>query len=108
DEHYSLLFDGDQVLVRTAIDAGFVCQREDLDLCLQLADPERARSLRVAVPRDEAVDLSTLGRPVQPRHGFGSALEAQLQTYRTDTSINLLQGPYSARQDWLRLWQPWR
>ena len=107
-DRYSLLLDGDQVIVRTALDGGFVCQREDLDLCLQIADPERRRTLRVIVPRGEGVDLSALGRPVEPTHGFTSSLEALLQSYRQDAVINLLQGPYSTQEDWKRLWKPWR
>ena len=108
ETHYSLLLAGDQVIVRTALDSGFVCQREDLDLCLQIADPERQRTLRALVPRGEDVDLTALGRAVEPLHGFASALEALLQNHRPETAIDLLQGPYSTQQDWMRLWQPWR
>lgn len=107
-ERYSLLLDGDQVIVRTALDGGFVCQREDLDLCLQIADPDRRRTLRVIVPRGEGVDLSAFGCPVEPLHGFTSPLEALLHGYRADAGINLLQGRFSAKENWLRLWQPWR
>jgi general secretion pathway protein L len=106
--HYSVLIDGEQVIVRTALDGGFVCQREDLMLFLDLADPQQRATLRVIVPRGESVDLSTLGRPVEPLHGFGSSLEALLQGYRPDAAINLLQGSHSRRENWLRLWQPWR
>lgn len=108
DSHYSVLFDGDQVLVRTALESGFVCQREDLDACLQIADPERRRVLRTLVSRDEDVDPSTLGREVEALHGYATPLEALLQHHQPDSTINLLQGVYSASEDWLRLWQPWR
>ena len=106
--HYSLLSDGEQVLVRTALDGGFVCQREDLSLCLQIADPDNRKTLRALVPRGEDLDLSALGRPVEPLHGFGSAMEALLQNQRAGSVIDLLQGEYSQRQDWMRLWRPWR
>lgn len=108
DQHFSVLIDDGEILVRTGLEGGFVCQLEDLDLCLQIADPESKRTLRVIVPRDHDIDLSTLGRAVEPLHGFGSALEGLLQNLKPDLAIDLLQGAYSARQDWLRLWRPWR
>jgi general secretion pathway protein L len=108
EEQFTLLVDGDGVLVRSGWSGGFTCQREDLDLCLQLADPERVRALRVIVPRNQSFDPSTLGRTVEPVHGFAQPLEALLQNLRMDEAINLLQGEFSARQDLLRLWRPWR
>ncbi len=107
-EHYSLLLDGQQVLVRTTVDGGFVCERTDLELCLQIADPDKRKTLRALVPRGEDIDLSVLGRPVEPLHGFSAPLEALLQNYHPEDAINLLQGQYSQQQDWIRLWQPWR
>jgi general secretion pathway protein L len=108
EEQFTLLVDGDGVLVRSGWSGGFTCQRDDLDLCLQLADPERVRTLRVIVPRNQSFDPSTLGRTVEPVHGFAQPLEALLQNLRMDEAINLLQGEFSARQDLLRLWRPWR
>ncbi len=107
-EQFTLLVDGDEVLVRSDWSSGFTCLRSDLELCLQLADPERLRSLRVIIPRNQSFDPSVLGRPVEPVHGFAQPLEALLQNLRLDETINLLQGEFSARQDLLRLWRPWR
>jgi general secretion pathway protein L len=108
DGRFTLLVDGDEVLVRSGWSSGFCCLRADLELCLQLADPDRQRSLRVIVPRNQSFDPSTLGRPVEAVHGFAQPLEALLQHLHADAAINLLQGEFSARQDLLRLWRPWR
>jgi general secretion pathway protein L len=108
DQQFTLLVDADEVLVRTGWSSGFCCLRADLDLCLQLADPEGQRALRVIIARDQSFDPSTLGRPVEPAHGFTQPLEALLQHLHAAESINLLQGEFSARQDLLRLWRPWR
>lgn len=107
-DQFTVLVDADEVLVRTGWCSGFACQRDDLALCLQLADPESRYGLRVLVPRNQAFDPSSLGRPVEPVHGFSHPLEALLQHLRADAAINLLQGEFSVRQDLLRLWRPWR
>lgn len=108
EQQFSLLVDGDEVIVRTGVGGGFVCQRADLELCLQIADPERQRMLRAIVPRDQDFDPSTLPWAVEALHGFAHPLQALLQNLRPEQAIDLLQGAYSRRQDWLRLWQPWR
>ncbi|WP_028079511.1 type II secretion system protein GspL [Solimonas soli] len=108
DAHFSALIDGGQAIVRTARDGGFVCLLDDLPLCLELADAEKRRSVRVIVPRGEEFDLSRLGWPVEPRHGFASPLEALLQQLRSDDAIDLLQGAYSPQRDRLRWFAPWK
>jgi general secretion pathway protein L len=107
-ERWSALAERDHFMVRHGSFAAFSCRPEDLELCLQLADPERQATLRVIVPRDVAADLSHLQRPVELLPGFIAPLEALLQNYRAETSINLLQGAYSQQEDLRRLWQPWR
>lgn len=108
DEQFTALVDGDSVTVRTAVAGGFVCGREDLELCLQIADPDRKRQLRVLIARNQTFDPTRLPWTVEPLHGFADPFEALLQNFDAATAINLLQGEYSAKQDWLRLWQPWR
>ncbi|WP_169577754.1 type II secretion system protein GspL [Sinimarinibacterium sp. CAU 1509] len=107
-QHFSVLIDGSQVIVRTDASGGFVCQREDLELCLGIADPDKVRTLRLIVPRDQAFDPSTLSWPHELSHGFAEPLEALLQNLRGSQPINLLQGNYSIQQDWLRYAGPWR
>ncbi|HEY1076322.1 MAG TPA: type II secretion system protein GspL, partial [Fontimonas sp.] len=108
ERQFSMLVDGEQILVRSGSDNGFVCAREDLELSLQLADPERERSLRIAIPRDQQFDPSTLGRDVEPLHGYTQPLDALLQALRPAQAIDLLQGNYSAKQNLIRHWLPWR
>lgn len=108
EDQFSLLVDGDEVLARTSGNTGFVCAREDLELCLQLADADRQRRLRILIARDQDFDPSTLPWTGEPLHGFAHPLEALLQHLGDSAAIDLLQGDYSARQDWLRLWRPWR
>lgn len=108
DTHIHALVDGGQAIVRTARDTGFVCLAEDLGFCLELADPDRQKTLRLTVPRDEAFDVSALGWPVEPRHGFATALEALLQQLRAADAIDLLQGDYSPKRDRLRWLAPWK
>lgn len=108
ESQFNLLVDGDQLIVRSGRDSGFVCARDDLALSLQLADPERQHALRIAIPRDQQFDPSTLGRAVEPLHGYAQALDALLPSLRTDQAINLLQGEYSAREGMLRHALPWR
>lgn len=108
DTHCNALVDGDQVLVRSAYGAGFVCQFDDLSFCLELADPEKHKTVGIAVPRGTAIDISNLGWPVAPRHGFSSALEALLQQLRMVDTINLLQGRHSPKRNRLRWFAPWK
>ena len=108
DGQFTVLVDGDEAVVRSSASTGFVCAREDLELCLQLADPERQHTLRILIARDQDFDPSALPWPTEPLHGFAHPLEALLQHLGDSAAIDLLQGEYSAQQDWLRLWRPWR
>lgn len=108
ETHCTALVDGDQVLVRSDRGSGFVCQLDDLPFCLELADPDRKKTVSIVVPRDAAIDVSTLGWPVEPRHGFAHPLEALLQQLRSDDAINLLQGSFSQKRNRLRWFAPWK
>ncbi|MEQ1440557.1 type II secretion system protein GspL [Fontimonas sp. SYSU GA230001] len=108
DNELSLLFDDEEVLVRSGVSAGFVCHRDDLQFCLQLIDPQRGRVLRTLIPRDVAFDPSTLPWAQEALHGFPHPLAAMLQGIARHPHIDLLQGEFSPRQDLLRLWRPWR
>jgi general secretion pathway protein L len=107
-QQFNLLIDGDQVLVRSSHHGGFVCGRDDLELSLQLADPDSQRVLRIAIPRDQNFDPSSLGRTVEALHGYTQPLDALLQSLRPGQIIDLLQGLYSVKQGLLRHWLPWR
>ncbi|MFT4045345.1 MAG: type II secretion system protein GspL [Solimonas sp.] len=108
EQQFNALIDGTQAIVRSGRDSGFVCLLDDLPFCLGLADPERTRTLRVVVPRGDVVDVSVFGWPVEPRHGFATALDALLQQLQTAEAIDLLQGRYSPKRDRLRWFAPWK
>ncbi|HSW15468.1 MAG TPA: type II secretion system protein GspL [Solimonas sp.] len=105
---WSALAENDHMLVRSGPFTAFGCAPEDLELFLQLADPQKESTLRIVVPRDVSADFSRLAWPVELLPGFVSPLEALLQNYRAEAGINLLQGRYSQREDLKRLWLPWR
>jgi general secretion pathway protein L len=107
-ERWSALAESDQVLVRNAAFSAFACSPEDLELMLQLADPDKKAVLRIIVPRDISPDFTRLAWPVELLPGFIAPLEALLQSQRPENGINLLQGRYSQSEDLLRLWQPWK
>ncbi|MDM4772244.1 type II secretion system protein GspL [Solimonas sp. SE-A11] len=107
-ERWSALAENDQVLVRNAAFSAFACSPDDLELMLQLADPDKKATLRIIVPRDASPDFTRLAWPVELLPGFISPLEALLQSQRPENGIDLLQGRYSQREDLLRLWQPWK
>lgn len=104
----NVLIDGEQALLRSAVDAGLVCLSEDLPLCLGLLDPDKQRRLRLIIPRGQNFDPSRLDWPMDVLHGHASAFEALLQELRGASSINLLQGDYSRREHVLRHLLPWR
>lgn len=105
---WSALAENEQITVRTAVYAGFACTPEDLPLYLQLAQAAPETALRIVVPRSYAADLTQLPHPTELLPGFESPLAALLQHYVPERAINLLQGAYSQREDFIRLWQPWR
>ncbi len=108
---WTILMDGDRALVRTARQAGFVADGDNLDTLLRLAlneageaRPERIRIMHsmVAAPSynlDVTTDTETVDEPVLAILGRG---------YEEPSAINLLQGAYSRREQLGRLWRPWR
>lgn len=104
---WSGLCDGTQVIVRTGAWSGFVGAVEDLGAWLDLADPDKAATLRLQIAGD-APDFSTLSRPLELLPGYASALAALAADWKPDRSINLLQGAYSQGRDVNKLWQPWK
>jgi general secretion pathway protein L len=97
-----------QVTVRTGAYSGFCCSPEDLLDYLRLSDPERRYSLRLLLVGDEPQDYTTFDWPVELLPGHRSALQALVHELAPEQSINLLQGAYSPRENYKRLWLPWR
>lgn len=106
--HWTGLAEAGRVTVRTGSWSGFACALDDLGACLQIADPDSQSSLRLFVARDAESDFSRAGRPVELLPGYASGLEVLARHWQPATSINLLQGAYSGRQDWQRVAAPWR
>ena len=94
--------------VRTGTFTGFSCTLTDLEAYLQLADAAATIPLRLFVAKDVDYDFTRLNRPVDLMPGYGSPLEVLVRHWREDTSINLLQGSYSPRQEWQGLGRSWR
>ena len=106
--HWTGYAERERVTVRTSAYRGFSCALADLAMYAQVADPEHQAPLRLAVGRDVENDFTSLGRPVELLPGNASALEVFVKNWQADRSISLLQGTYSAAQDWQRLAKPWR
>lgn len=102
------LAEAGRVTIRTGAFTGFTCALGDLDVHLQLADATGAVPLRLFVAREVDYDFTRLSRPLDLMPGYGSALEVMVRHWRDDASIDLLQGPYSQKQDWQDLGRPWR
>lgn len=105
---WSALAEPDRVTVRTGTFTGFSCTLADLEAYLQLADAAQTVPLRLFVAKGVEYDFTRLARPVELLPGYGSALEVLVRHWRDETSINLLQGRYSQKQDWQGLGRPWR
>lgn len=106
--HWTGVAEPGRVTVRTGLCSGFECAPEDLATFMQIADPDAKVPLRLFVSREVEFDFSTVGRPLELMPGYGSGLEVLARYWNPASSINLLQGAYSERQDWQRLAQPWR
>lgn len=102
------LAEAGRVTIRTGTFTGFTCALGDLEAYLQLADPPALTPLRLFVAKDVDYDFTRLGRPIELLPGYGSALEVLVRHWREETSIDLLQGAYSQKQEWQSLGRPWR
>lgn len=105
---WTAIAEGSHVIVRSGAFGGFACALDDLGSYLALVDPDAQVPLRLFVAHEVEYDFSRLGRPVELLPGHGSALEVLVRHWRPEQSINLLQGAYSAAEDWRRLARPWR
>lgn len=108
DDRWVGLVDAGRATVRSSAFGGFSCALDDLPAYLQIADPEARASLRLFVTRNVEYDFSRAGRPAELLPGNPGVLEVLVRHWRPETSINLLQGTYSEKEDWRRLAQPWR
>jgi general secretion pathway protein L len=108
DGYWSVLPDAGQMIVRSGPYSGFGCVQDDFPLLLEMAENGTAASLRVLVARADGNDYTRLERTLDLMPGFDHPLEALVRNWKPAQSIDLLQGPYSQREDLDRYWQPWK
>jgi general secretion pathway protein L len=125
---WTVLMDGDRALVRTAHQAGFVADGDNLDTLLRLAlneagdaRPERIRIIHpLAAPTPAALAHPCASESSPPELSYDLDATVDTETvdepvlailsrgYEEPGAINLLQGVYSRREQLGRLWRPWR
>jgi general secretion pathway protein L len=105
-EGWSLLVDGDTVTVRDGEFGGFAADMDTLDTLLTLFAakeqlPERAEIFGSTVLELDEIEVEFVDDSLQ-------ALEVLALGWAQGPVINLLQGPYSKREEWGRLLRPWK
>lgn len=108
DGAWSVLPDSGQMIVRNGPYSGFSCVQDDFPLLLELAENGTPANLRVMVTRQDSHDYTRLERSIDLMPGFEHPLEAMVRQWKPMLSIDLLQGPYSQRDDLGRYWAPWK
>ena len=103
---WSLMVDGETVLVRSGEYAGFAADVDNLPVLSALFEarqqlPETAQVFGSTVLDLGAVDVELVDERVQP-------LEWLALGWVQGPRINLLQGDYSRREEWGRLLRPWK
>jgi general secretion pathway protein L len=106
DAGWSLMVDGETVLVRSGDYGGFAVDIDNLPVLFSLFQakqqaPETARVFGSTVLDLETVDVEFVDERVQP-------LEVLARGWAQAPGINLLQGAYSRREEWGRLLRPWK
>lgn len=103
---WTALAEPTQVTVRSGNASGFTCAPDALDSYLTLSPT--VQGLQLHVCGDSGPDYTRLSRPVELRPGWKHGLDCLIEHRDIGSSINLLQGAYSAQRDFQRLWKPWR
>lgn len=106
DAGWSLLPDGDEILVRNGEYGGFTCDTDNLATLVSMfaareSLPEHARVFSASIIDLEGVDVDFDDSRTQ-------ALEILAQGWAQGPSVDLLQGAYSRREEWGRLLRPWK
>ena len=115
DNSWSLVLDGNIALLQAADYQGMVADVENLGVILPLVIKEQAEQL----PKDISVWHDEANRGVTPLipdeiNVIHEQLEDGLlgliaeQPLALDNTVNLLQGDYSKREQFGKLWRPWR
>jgi general secretion pathway protein L len=106
EQGWSLLPDGERVVVRSAEFSGFACDADNLRVMISLLAggdqlPEKAR-----VYGHDTVEL--VGVDVELDTSQPQSLNILAQGWAQGPVIDLLQGAYSRREEWGRLLRPWK
>jgi general secretion pathway protein L len=105
-EGWSLLVDGDSVLVRSGECAGFVADMDNFYTLLSLFEAREQLPQRAQVFGPTLLDLHAVETEFVDQRQ--QVLEVLAQGWARGPVINLLQGPYSRSHEWGRLLRPWR
>lgn len=112
---WTVLCEGGKALVRNGQQGGFAADADNLDTLLRLAlneageaRPERLRVMRGADDPSPRPDLLTLELEITEEIIEEPALAVLARGCDEQVAIDLLQGPYSRREQLGRLWCPWR
>ncbi len=116
---WSVLLEGDRVLVRTGPQSGLVCDKDNLLVILRLALKEAQnqeqgpeRMVVFHAPAEDSASLADLCKELdlqlQDEPFEGSVLGLMASALETLPAINLLQGDFSRRVRLDKFWQPWR
>ncbi|MEN8802808.1 MAG: type II secretion system protein GspL [Thiogranum sp.] len=102
---WSLMVDGETVLVRSGDYTGFAVDTNNLAVLFALLQakqqaPDTARVFGSTVLDLETVDVEFIDEKIQP-------LELLARGWAQGPGLNLLQGAYSRREEWGRLLRPW-
>ncbi len=113
---WTFFTEGKTTLVRTGQESGFVIDNDNLDTLLNLAfaeteDDKKPETIHVIQCQDE-VDITTAFKDLPAKLNHVRRIEPPLQmmamTYSEQRdSFNLLQGPYSRREQMGKFWKPW-
>ncbi len=106
EEHWGVLVQHDYAVVRTGTMKGFACEQENLVSLLPLmTEAELPELIPVS---DCGAMLEAAGFRVQSIEESRDALQYMAEQLAQGIALNLLQGPYSRREQLSRLWRPWR
>ena len=114
-----ILINGNQALVRTGQQTGWVADIDNLDALLRIAlqetghessppKPEQVRVIRSTHTPPFAELLVDTGIVINIEQSDESALAILGRGYNEKNAINFMQGAYNRREQLGKLWKPWR
>jgi len=104
---WTLLVEDNSALLRTGTQSGYSLALEWIPLAIEQAGAAPPL-LRVAVPDGITLNLPPLAVPIAELPCPESGLALLVDGYRPNTTLDLMQGAYSPREQLDRIWRPWR